>query len=71
MQDGLLTAFGFGAVRSSELPTAKEVLIMGGGGVVSVVSINGTPIGDGGGDPKPGPVFRVLRELLAAGENNS
>lgn len=43
---------------------------MGGGGIISVVTVNGTAIGgnETDGDPKPGPVYRVLREMLAAGE---
>lgn len=47
------------------------MLILGGGGITSVVTINGTTVGGGGekdGDPKPGPIFRFLREMLAAGE---
>lgn len=47
------------------------MLILGRGGIISVVRIDGTNVGDGGGkdnDPKPGPVFRILRKMLAAGE---
>lgn len=74
-QDGLLSSFKFDVIRSSELEEAKEVLILGGGGIVSVVSVNGTAIGDAenenlakGDRAKPGPVFHALREMLDAGE---
>lgn len=74
-QDGLLTSFKFDAVRASELEHAKEILILGGGGIVSVVSINGIQLGVGDSDKesqtaaKPGPVFRALRKMLAEGVN--
>lgn len=76
-QDGLLSSFKFDAIRSSELEEAKEVLILGGGGIVSVVSVNGIAVGGAndknlakGDRTKPGPVFHALREMLGAGENN-
>lgn len=75
-QDGLLKAYKFDAVRATELETAKEVLVLGGGSVMSVVSVNGTNIGanddpasngSSEGRAEPGPVFQVLRRMLAAG----
>lgn len=74
-QDGLLASFAFDVVHSSELVSAREVMIFGGGGVVSVVRVNGTTVGGINSNDHaqesdaatPGPVFRVLREMLAAG----
>lgn len=74
-QDGLLASFAFDVVHSSELESAREVMVFGGGGVVSVVRVNGTTVGginsndrtQGSDAATPGPVFRVLREMLAAG----
>lgn len=74
-QDGLLASFKFDTVHSSELEQAKEVMVLGGGGIAPVVSVNGIAVGakengklTGSGDAKPGPVSYTLRKLLAAGE---
>lgn len=77
LQNGLLSSFKFDTICSSELEEAKEVLILGGGGLVSVVSVNGIAVGGAdnknlakGDRTKPGPVSHALREMLGAGEKS-
>jgi branched-chain amino acid aminotransferase len=56
----LLTGVAQAPVPLEEAYAARELLSLGGGGIVPVTSLNGRTIGDG----RPGPVFRALWAAL-------
>ncbi|CAM9167460.1 unnamed protein product [Choristocarpus tenellus] len=66
VEDGLLSDFEFCTVPAATLHLATEVVILGGGGIVPVVEVDGKPVGGGESTPEPGPVFLALFKLLDA-----
>jgi len=56
-----------GPISVAEAKKSKEIIMFGGGGAVSVIAWDNTPIGDG----NPGPVYKKIRHLLLKDFTNS
>ena len=63
---GILAGVSAAPVSEAELRGAREVLSLGGGWVEPVLTLDGSPIGDG----LPGPVFRALDPVVRADFHN-
>ncbi|CAN0378042.1 unnamed protein product, partial [Discosporangium mesarthrocarpum] len=68
VKDGLLSGIVVSPIPAAALPLSREVMVMGGGKIYSVVEVDGNPVGGGSAGeevPDPGPVFLALKELLS------
>lgn len=66
VERGILSGCEVNPIAPAEVVRAREILSMGGGWVEPVVELDGQPIGGG----QPGPVFRMLDELVRADFRN-
>ena len=62
VEDGVIKSFEFCELKPQDLCNAKEIMDLGGGGVVPIVELDGVPVGNG----RVGPVVKALAAVLRA-----